>query len=190
MKYLIAIVLMLGMGSFAYAQDAASAAQAQVAASATPQMSVAPAIVAPVVAPAALEEETPADKFLGEVFEQVKAFGGFDWAARVIVVITILISSMKVSFMKKLLWDKLPAMAKFAAPATLALIAGLIDYVAHGGFSWSGLAAWALAGQGAMLLHHFLDAVKELPFVGPKYDAMIDIVQGWLNKAGVGAKKA
>jgi hypothetical protein len=126
--------------------------------------------------------DLPVASFLEQVFAAVKDFGGLSWGLKVIAVCTLLIASMKVSVLKPL-WDKLGAFKVLAAPV-LALVMGVVSLstgAVDGKITGAALMAWAMAGGGAIILHQLLDAIKELPMVGPKYDAWIDLAKGFLG---------
>lgn len=110
------------------------------------------------------------DQFLAEVFSSVQGFGGLPWGAKIIVLITLIISSMKVSILRQYVWDRLGPAKVLIAP-TLGLVAGLMS-LEHK--TLPNLVAYIMAGAGAILLHQLLDAFKELPMIGPKYLWLID----------------
>lgn len=121
------------------------------------------------------------DVFLAQVFQSVQGFGGMSFMMKISTLILILVASMKVSFIRSFVWDKLGAFKALAAPI-LSLIVGIISLVSVGPFSWSGLIAYLFAGAGAIILHEILDSVKALPGIGPIYLKAIDLIQGLLKK--------
>jgi hypothetical protein len=123
--------------------------------------------------------EMPLDAFLAQVFNAVESFGGLSWGLKVGAVIAILISSMKVSLLRKWTWDKLPEWSKHIAAPLLALLAGLVSL---GKWDAPALIAWVMAGGGAILLDNFLSGVKAMPGIGPKYLMFIEMVSKLLKK--------
>jgi cytochrome c oxidase subunit IV len=137
-------------------------------------------LVFPVLAFA--DDVIPTDKFLMQVLDVVKSFGGLSWAARIAALLTLAIALTKVSFLSKL-WDKLGAAKVLLAP-TLALLAGLVSMVASGTpVTAAGVAAWIFAGAGAIILHELLDGVKAIPGLGDKYVSFITFVESFLGGA-------
>jgi hypothetical protein len=110
------------------------------------------------------------DHFLAEVFSAVQGFGGLSWGGKIIVIITLLISSMKVSLLRSYVWDRLGPAKVLLAPA-LGLVAGLMSLDDK---SLPALTAYVMAGAGAILLHQLLDALKETPYIGEKYLWLVD----------------
>lgn len=119
--------------------------------------------------------------FLNQVFELIKGFGGMSWMLKFSAVLTLLIASMKVSFLSGL-WDKLGSFKALAAPM-LALLAGTVSMVAAGGFSLQGLIAYLFAGAGAVALHELLDVIKAIPGLGGLWVTIIDFVSKLLGGA-------
>jgi hypothetical protein len=134
-------------------------------------------VAAPVVA-----EMSDAD-FLLQIVRVVQELGGAKWGASVTLGIVVFISTVKVSVLRKY-WDLIGSLKVLVAPS-LALIAGIASLKLNPNASahdlWPILAAWMLAGGGSVIVHQLLDAVKGLPFVGAKYDLMIEVVQGLLG---------
>lgn len=123
--------------------------------------------------------ELPVTDFLAQVIEAIKSFGGLAWGMKVAAVITLIISSMKVSFIRQYTWDKVHGSLKALIAPALGLIAGLLSM---GKFDGASLVAWAFAGAGAVLLNSVLDGVKQLPGVGPQYVALINFIEMILMK--------
>jgi len=119
-------------------------------------------------------------EFLNQAMEALKSFGGLLFPAKVAVIITLLISSMKVSFLKPH-WDKLGENKPFAAPI-LSLLAGVLFMLVQKPFSWAGLSVWLMSGLGSVALHDILDALKSKPGIKPIYAKIADIFQGLLKK--------
>lgn len=179
-KMSLFVVLCLVLAPFlGLAAEVAAPVVAPVAAVVAPAVEAAPVVVAPVVA----APEIPVTDFFTQVFEAIKGFGGFSWWMKISAICLLLVSSMRVSILKPL-WDKLGA-AKIALAPLLAMIIGVVSLASvDGKISGAAVMAYLLAGGGSIILHQLLDAIKELPMVGPKYDAWIDVLKSLL-----GAKK-
>lgn len=113
--------------------------------------------------------------FLSQVFELIKGFGGMSWLLKVSAIMTILVSSMKVSFLKGL-WDKLGSFKALAAPL-FTIVLGALGLVGSGGFSLQAFVAYLFAGAGAVALHELLDVVKAIPGVGGIWVTIIDLIK-------------
>lgn len=121
------------------------------------------------------------DQFLGQVLETIRSFGGMPWTLKVAAIIMILVSSMKVSFLRPL-WDKLGAF-KVLASLVLSLIAGVLTLgVGPESITFQGIVAYLFAGAGSIVLHELLDVIKSLPGVGQIYTAAIEFIQRFLKK--------
>lgn len=120
--------------------------------------------------------DVPIDQFLNLVLEAVKNFGGIPWTLKIASILTLVLSTMKVSFMRPL-WDKLGWGKMLAAPI-LALAVGLLSLQQ---FSFAGLVAYLFAGVGAIVLHQMLDGVKGIPGVGGVFLSIIEFVQKMLK---------
>jgi hypothetical protein len=120
--------------------------------------------------------------FMTQVLEAIKSFGGLGWMLKVSAVLTVILSSMKVSFFRGLIWDKLGALKPWLAPV-LGLCAGVLTLGAGGSITLAGVMAWASAGAGAVILHELLDTVKAIPGLGPMWVSAIDLISGLLGGA-------
>lgn len=127
--------------------------------------------------------------FLADVLKAVKDFGGLDWMARVASIILLIVSSLKVTFLRQLIWDKLDTKLgdyKALVPLALSLVAGILG---QGSLSWTTAVAYLGAGAGAIVLHELLDAVKSLPGIGSVWKTIIEIVMNVFG-AQVAPKKS
>lgn len=146
-----------------------------------PAASPAPPQPAPVVEEAA-PQEMPVSDFLSQVLQVIKEFGGLPTVLKIAAIITLLISSMKVSVLNELVWSKLGDFKPWAAPI-LGLIAGILDLAKAGTVSWASVFAYISAGAGALILHDLLDSVKAIPKLGAVYVKLIELVQKALGPA-------
>ena len=124
----------------------------------------------------AADADIPVDQFLNLVLEAVKNFGGIPWTLKIASILTLILSTMKVSFMRPL-WDKLGWAKALAAPV-LAIVVGLLSLQP---FSLAGLVAYLFAGAGAIVLHQMLDGVKGIPGVGGAFVSVIEFLQKMLK---------
>lgn len=122
----------------------------------------------------------PSD-FLTQVLSVIQKFGGLSWMMKVSAVTLLLISSMKVSFLKTLIWDKLGEAQAWIAPI-LGLIAGIMGLGA-GGIAVTGASifAYVMSAGGAVIFHELLDSVKAIPGLGAVYVSMISFVESLLG---------
>jgi hypothetical protein len=118
--------------------------------------------------------------FLTMVLETIKGFGGVSWVVKVASVITLIVSSMKVSFLNELIWSKLGALQTWVAPL-LGLVGGILALSVSGQLSLAGILAWLSAGTGAIALHELLDSVKSIPGLGAMYVGIIDMIEKLLG---------
>lgn len=164
MKYLITFLMVtfIGFGAIAEKPPPESGEKSSV----TDQI---PDIV---VSEGAIDPET----FLGQVIEVVQNFGGLSTMTQVAAVIMLLISSMKVSALREILWDKL-GWLKAWVPPLLGLVAGFLGFLGDDEFSLATTVAYLGSGAGAIILHELLNTIKGLPGVGPLYDKIIEAIQ-------------
>lgn len=113
--------------------------------------------------------------FFDKVLDYVKGFKDMPTLLKVSGGIILLISTMKVSFLKPL-WDKLGEKQEWLAPA-LGFIAGAFAGFEDGKFDWAVLATYAFAGAGAPYLHDILDKVKVIPGIGQIWLTVIEIIK-------------
>src|SRR4051812_12931563 len=72
----------------------------------------------------------PAD-FFAMVLDYIKSFGGVPWLLKLSGLITLIIASMKVSFLKDLLWNKLGDFKTWLAPI-LGIVFGIVSLATSG----------------------------------------------------------
>jgi len=117
--------------------------------------------------------------FMGEIFALVKAWGGLSSAVKISSVITLIISSIKVSFFKPY-WDKL----KFKVNGQeynvqvlfVPLLSIVIGVVGQGKISFNAMTAYIVMGAGAVYLHEILDVIKSLPIVSPIFQVVVSVI--------------
>jgi len=117
-------------------------------------------------------DELPIQDFLAQVLLAVKEFGGLPWMAKISMIIMLLVGSMKVTFLRGLIWDRLGA-AKAWVALILGLIAGILNLEV---ITLPGVLAYIGAGAGAIILHQLLDLVKALPGISPFWIMIIDLI--------------
>lgn len=124
--------------------------------------------------------EVPPMDFLAQVLEYVKQFGGLPWVLKIAGIITILLASMKVTFLNNLIWAKLGKAKAWAAPV-LGLILGVLSLTSSGQLSLAGILAYISAGAGAVILHELLDTIKGIPGLGPVWVEVINVISSFLG---------
>jgi hypothetical protein len=115
-----------------------------------------------------------------QVVTFIKGFGGLSWMSKVAGITAILISTMKVSVVRKYTWDRLGGLKVWLAPA-LGLVFGIFSLGSDLSFA-SGL-AYVSAGAGAIILHELLDSLKELPKIGKAWTTIIGVIEMILGKS-------
>lgn len=132
------------------------------------------------------EVVSPAD-FLSEIINFVRSAGGLSTFAIISGVITLLLASMKVSFLNDLVWSKLGEKKIWAAPI-IGLIAGILGLGHDGKITGAMIFAYITTGFGAIALHEILDLVKLIPGIGSIYVTIINIIEGALGGPSADAK--
>lgn len=127
----------------------------------------------------------PAD-FFSQVLQVVQNWGGISTMLKIASVITLIVASMKVSYLNQLIWSKLGAAQVYVAPV-LGLIGGCLSLGVGGPVTAASMFAYVSAGAGAVFLHEILDSIKSIPGLGSIYLTVIGLLEGAL---GGGAAKA
>lgn len=123
--------------------------------------------------------------FFAQMMTAIQGFGGLSTMLKISAIITLVVSSMKVSFLNALVWSKLGNAKAWVAPV-LGLIAGVLGLGADGNpITVASVMAYVAAGGGAVILHELLDTIKAVPGLGPAYIGIISMIQATLG----GAKK-
>lgn len=116
------------------------------------------------------------------VAQAMDALKDFDLLAahmKVAVVLTILISAVKLSMLRPL-WDKLGGFKVLVAPA-LSLALALVQALGGQPLTKVAVLNALVIGAGAVALHEFLDALKGVPVVQDKFGPVIDLVKKLLS---------
>lgn len=123
---------------------------------------------------------TPGD-FFTQVLAVVQSFGGLSTLLKISGVVTLVIASMKVSFLNQLIWSKLGAAQVYLAPV-LGLVAGIIVLKANGSaLTAASVFAFMSAGAGSVFLHEILDTIKAIPGLGAVYVSLIGLIESALG---------
>lgn len=129
---------------------------------------------------AGVPAEAPAD-FLSQVFDTIAKLGGMPTMVKISAIIMLVVASMKVSVLKRYVWDRLGPLQVWLAPV-LGLIAGILGLGANGApITLALVLTYVTAGTGAVFLHEILDSLKALPGIGPVYLAIIEVVERLLG---------
>lgn len=124
--------------------------------------------------------DIPVADFLSQVLDAIKGFGGIAWIGKIAIIITLLISSMKVSILRLWIWDKVKGAQVWVAPL-LGLALGLIQLKIDGHLSLPGILAYVSAGAGAIILHELLDSAKNIPGLGSGIVGVINLLMSYLG---------
>jgi hypothetical protein len=123
------------------------------------------------------EETTQPSDFLVDLITTVKNIGGLSTLLKISAIIALLVSSMKVSSLNALVWDKLGKAKVWVGPA-LGLLAGILGLGAAGApLSVALVVTYVTAGGGAIFVHEILDLIKAIPGLGPVYVRVIEIIE-------------
>jgi hypothetical protein len=112
--------------------------------------------------------------FISQLINSLNNFGGASSLVKASIVITLIISSMKVSFLNSLIWAKLGWLKVFTAP-TFGLIGGLLTIKSQSVSTYD-IIIYLISGGGAVFLHEILDSAKEIKGIGPVYLNIINIL--------------
>lgn len=119
--------------------------------------------------------------FVMQLVYAIRDMGGAGTLAQVAVIVTLLVSSMKVTVLNQLVWQRLGPFKVLAAPL-FALVAGVVGLGAQGAPpSLARVVAYLSAGAGAIVLHQLLDALKAVPGLGPWYANALEVVSRTLG---------
>jgi hypothetical protein len=144
------------------------------------------AAVAVAAAPAPVVE-VPITNIFQDALKAIGDWKALGWQAGIAGILTVLISTMKNSLLRGLIWDKLPTMAKLLVAPVLALLA---FFLGLGKLDGATILMAITTGAASVYIHQLLDAVKEIPGVGPKYQWLIDLLAKLLKKPAAAAKPA
>lgn len=116
--------------------------------------------------------------FFSQTLTFIKQFGGLPWVLKIAGISAILISTLKVSAIRELTWDKLGNAKVWAAPV-LGLIFGVLSLGTN--LTFASALAYISAGAGAIILHELLDSIKAIPGIGSIWVSIIDVIQSLLG---------
>jgi len=142
-----------------------------------PVVADAAATVATEAAAVAVEAEVPVKEVIEQALKVITDWKDLGWKAGLLALITLLLSTLKVSLLRTWLWDKLGDMKVFAAPV-LGMIAVFLSMQE---FSWAGALTGFTTGMGAIALHQMLDALKKRPALGAIPRMIIDFLSSILK---------
>lgn len=116
--------------------------------------------------------------FFSQVITLIKQFGGLPWVLKIAGIAAVLLSTLKVSAIREITWDKLGAAKAWAAPI-LGLIFGVLSLGTS--LTWASALAYVSAGAGAIILHELLDSIKAIPGIGSVWLSIIGVIQSLLG---------
>ncbi len=123
----------------------------------------------------------PADTvegFFNQTLNFIRQFGGLPWVLKIAGISAILISTLKISAIRELTWDKLGNAKVWAAPI-LGLLFGVFSLGTD--LTLASALAYISAGAGAIILHELLDSLKAIPGIGTVWVSIIDVIQSLLG---------
>jgi len=124
------------------------------------------------------EAEVGFDVLAGMLLKIVTDWKTLGWSAGVVALLTLIVSTMKNSVLRGLIWDKLGWAKVFVAPV-LGIAMFLIGMQS---FSWGAVLLGFTSGVGAIALHQLLDGLKAIPGLGSGFVKLIDFLGGLLKK--------
>lgn len=129
----------------------------------------------------AYADDISGSDLLSLVFKSITGFGGLTWAAKVVLIVNLVIAATKVSFLRQAIWSKLGSFQALVAPV-LGLVGAMIAYFTAGvPLSLPNLLAFAGTAAGAVILHEVLDGIKSWPGIGPIYVTVINFLSNLLG---------
>lgn len=127
-------------------------------------------------------------EFVAQVIRTSETIGNLPTMLQISAIIMLVVSSLKVTVLRRLIWERLGAGQVLVAPM-LGLIAGLVGLGTAGGpVTLPIVLTYVMAGGGAVFLHELLDALKALPGVGMAYIHAIEMIERALGAAPAAAK--
>lgn len=140
-------------------------------------------VVAAVQPPAA---EVGLDVIFQQIMKAIGDWKALGWQAGLAAALTAIISTTKNSFLRGVIWAKVPEWLKIFVAPFLAVIA--FGLAMGKDFSW--VAFWAAASTGvlAVYFHQMLDALKKAPFIGEKWKWLVDAIGKFFKKPEAGAQ--
>lgn len=144
------------------------------------QVAEAVAVVQPPVA------EVGLDVIFQQIMKAIGDWKALGWQAGLAAALTAIISTFKNSFLRGLIWSKVPEWLKIFIAPMLAVVA--FGLAMGKDFSW--VAFWAAASTGvlAVYFHQMLDALKKAPFIGEKWKWLVDAIGKFFKKPEAGAQ--
>lgn len=131
-------------------------------------------------------QDLPLTDWLSQVFEAVKTLGGLPWAAKIMLISSLLVGSLKVTFLRTLIWDKLGGLKFLMSPA-FALIGGIAGlWIDNKAPSFAIISAYFLAGLGGILLKDLLENLKKLPGIGAGVVKVITWIEDLMTALKIG----
>lgn len=176
---LTAVLGSTGFTAIAFAQQASSVSVAAEALPASGEKVVSPESPKDVV-PALVMGTDTADKepSIGEVIQGlVKVFDDWKklgWQAGLAALLMCLVSTLKNSMLRQMIWAKIPTWARITVAPALAIAAFGLSL----GKDFTMAAFWAAltTGVAAVYMHEFLDGLKTAPFIGEKWAWAVEAV--------------
>jgi len=145
---------------------------------------------------AAVTTVVPEGNIFTAVWKLVSGWGGLDYTVKANAIMTILISSMKVSFLKPL-WDKIKKI-KITYKGVVQYIDAQIYFVlflhiaigiiTHGNYSFTAILAYVFVGGGSVYFHEIASGLKNVPIIGQVLE-WIETIAKYVLKAPLEAPK-
>jgi hypothetical protein len=138
----------------------------------------------------------PDGNIFGAVWKLVSGWGGLNYTVKINAIMTLLISSMKVSFLKPF-WDKIKTI-KITYKGVVQTINAQVYFVlllhigvgiiTQGNYSFNAILAYVFIGGGSVYFHELADGLKNVPIIGQGLER-IETIAKYVLKAPVEVKK-
>lgn len=125
----------------------------------------------------------PPEEFFKQVLATLQSLGGMYPTVKLSALITLAISSMKVTYLNTVIWSKLGKLQIWLAPL-FGLLAGVLALGRD--LTPASALAYITVGMGAVFVHEIFDMIKLIPGIGPFWVFIINMIEGSL---GGGAPK-
>jgi hypothetical protein len=116
--------------------------------------------------------------FISEILSTVGGWKGMPVQFILSGVLALVVSSLKVDFIRSLLWDRLGAAKVLLAPV-LSLLGALVVVQP---FTWETVWVALSTGAGAIALYEIVNGLKTLPFVSPLVSKVLDLASLFFKK--------
>lgn len=127
---------------------------------------------------AVAEVEVGFSDIFSQAIKAIESWRSLGWQVGLSGVLAVFISTLKNSFIRRWVWDRLGWSKVLVAPA-LSLIIVILSVKP---LTFSAVILAIFVGAGAIFIHEMLDSLKDAPFVKRPYNKVIEILASLLKK--------